>query len=201
MITLLLAETEVEALPAPVLRGGREMRVLDASIMPAEGRRGRPDAAISFIRPVLGSSGFNSGDIGLVLHTRDGFRIDFVPGASMPLDRDGYLSAFAELYEKGRCCGGLVKMRPAPSPNEIISCHSRSIVMSPMGRKAALRSVARDGDIVVIGGFTSGELSQGIFDAADDVVSLGDEYLALDEVAAAVLEELTSRVPASSARA
>jgi rRNA pseudouridine-1189 N-methylase Emg1 (Nep1/Mra1 family) len=201
MITFLLAEAEIEALSSPFLFEGREVRILDAAIMPTEGRRGRPDAALGFVRPVLASGAFRHGDLGLLVHTRDGRMMEFLPGAAFPEERGDYLALLTELYDRGSCCDGLVRMRSSlPLPEELRRFR-HIVVMSPLGERKPLRQVAQEGIVVVVGGFTSGELSPEIFDQADEVISLGDEYLTLDLVAALLLEEITSRVPASSARA
>ena len=201
MITFLLAEAEIEALPSPFLFEGREVRILDAAIMPTDGRRGRPDAALAFIRPVLASDPFRHGSIGLLVHTCDGRMIECSPGAAFPSERADYLALLTELYDRGSCCAGLVRMRSSlPLPEELRRFR-RIVVMSPLGEKKPLRQVAQEEVVVVVGGFTAGELSPGIFDQADEVVSLGDEYLTLDQVATLLLGEITSPDPASSARA
>jgi rRNA pseudouridine-1189 N-methylase Emg1 (Nep1/Mra1 family) len=200
MITFLLAEAEVEALPAPVMIEGKAIRVLDASTMEAEGRRGRPDAVLAFVGPILASSAFQEGRAGLMVHTRDGRLIEFHPGALPPEGRLHFLIELTALYDTGVGFAGRATMRASSPIAEEMRRFPHVIVMSPIGKKRSLRQAAEGEALVVVGGFTSGELSPEVFGQADAVLSLGDEYLTLDLVARLLLDEITSRAPASSAR-
>jgi rRNA pseudouridine-1189 N-methylase Emg1 (Nep1/Mra1 family) len=135
-----------------------------------------------------------------MVHTRDAQMIDFFPGARMPQDRLRFLLELTALYDTGAGFGGKAQMRASMPLAVEMRRFAHIVVMSPLGEKKQLRQATQEDVLVVVGGFTSGELSPEVFDQADEVLSLGDEYLTLDLVADLLLDEITSPAPASSAR-
>jgi len=217
-IDLILADTEVEALPSicgpaaaqprVCLTTDRELRgilVLDSYLHKAllegledSGRRGRPDIAHSFLVLTQNSPSVQEERLRAFVHTRGDEVIRFGRKARIDQDYMAFLRMISDLFEKGSIGSGeeRIEVERHMTLAELLREIRPGLVvaMSPIGEKVELRTVLMESEAkeaaVIIGGFPEGDFRSPVHQLADRMVSLGDELLTVPDVTAQVLSSI-----------
>jgi rRNA small subunit pseudouridine methyltransferase Nep1 len=215
MISLILADAEVERVPLLCSEGKSPPRVCGAKDAELRGiivldsyvhghimqgldyaeRRGRPDIVHSFLLLAQGSRACEDGKLASFIHTRGGEVITV--GRKYRPDQNyiAFLRSLGELFEKGHLDGeeeGLVLERDIDLKALLGRLRpDEVIVLTPSGDRNDLHQVLSGSDekhlAVIIGGFLEGDYHSPVYQMADVKVSLGDELLTVPDVISQVL--------------
>jgi rRNA small subunit pseudouridine methyltransferase Nep1 len=217
-VTLILADADLEALPATCGAEAARLRVcrmtdrelkgihiLDSYLHKAllegvEGaeRRGRPDIAHSFLLLAQSSQPNREGRLRFFVHTRGDEVIRFGRRVMIEQDYMAFLAMLSELFEKGSQGSGeeRIQVETHMTLSELLRGigPALTVVMSPIGEKVELSRVLKESlekeVVVIIGGFPEGDYRSPAYELADRTVSLGDELLTVPDVTAQVLSSI-----------
>ena len=110
------------------------------------------------------------GGLRVFIHFRDGRILELARKVEIPLDFNEFETLFEKLkFKKGTFEGALKIIKP-----------EKIVVMSPDGKdsvKIFSKFDAKENILVVVGGFTEGDLPPNVYKHADYVVSLSKELL------------------------
>jgi rRNA small subunit pseudouridine methyltransferase Nep1 len=218
MISLILADAEIERMPTIFPDGEGPPKVCDAKDAELKGiivldsylhrhiidsledadRRGRPDIVHSFLLLAQGSEACKQGRLRAYIHTR-GDEVVFVGSGYRP-DHNyiTFLRSFGELLDNGEVGEGEEGLRLVRNMDfkGLIRALSpdRVIALSPSGNERdlarSLKSSLEKHLAVIIGGFPEGDYHSPVYELADERVSLGDELLTVPDVTSQVLGSL-----------
>jgi rRNA small subunit pseudouridine methyltransferase Nep1 len=218
MISLILADAEIERVPRSCLEGAdpprichvkdaelRGIIVLDSYIhkhvlegLEQAERRGRPDIVHSFLLLAQGSRACAEGKLRSYVHTR-GDEVVLVGSEYRPEQSYiDFLRSFGELLEKGaigETKTGLRLEREMDLRALVGRLNAKKvIVLSPSGEERELRELfqgsGHDHLVVIIGGFPEGDYRSPVYEIADEKVSLGEELLTVPDVTSQVLSSI-----------
>lgn len=217
MLTLILAETELEVVPDaikdhPQVRAAARLRdrrpartLLDSSVhheamrhMPEGERRGRPDLAHFAMLLALDSALNRADELRLVVHTRNDERIAVNPDTRLMRHFPRFVGLMEKLFREGvvpHAENPLLVLEPGWPLARIIEHHKGGPVVcfSEKGRPVEpgayiAEKVAASPDLtVVLGAFPHGDFHVDPATWADDVVGLGGEALSVWTVEMEVL--------------
>jgi rRNA small subunit pseudouridine methyltransferase Nep1 len=225
MISLILADAEVERVPTTCSDGERQPRVcsvketelkgiivLDSYLhghiiegLEDAGRRGRPDIVHSFLLLAQGSKACKQGRLRVYIHTRAD-EVVFVWSRYQPEQNYiSFLRSFGQLLEKGEVGKGEegLKLVRDMDLRALIKALApdRVIALTPSGDErdliGALLPSQEEHLAVIIGGFPEGDYSSPVYEMADEKVSLGVKLLTVPDVTAQVLSSLPDYQPRS----
>lgn len=204
MITLVLAECEVERMPAElhadprVLSRARRRRrpvdqlLLDQALdheamraLPDGARRGRPDIAHFLLLLALDSPLAKRGLLRALLHTRHDELVRFRPDLRLPRNQAKFGQLMEDLLRQGEVPLGapLMTLEHSRDLRGVLREEARGVrVLLDVGggraRSAAFAELARAGDVtLVVGGFPRGSFTQVSGADVDHVLSVAEDEL------------------------
>jgi rRNA small subunit pseudouridine methyltransferase Nep1 len=217
MLTLLLADAEIERIPDAILvhpsvrshakrRGKKPSKLLlDSSVHHralealVEGeRRGRPDVVHFFLLLCQDSILNQEGKLQTLVHTRNDQLIRIRPDTRIPKNYNRFVGLMEDLFERGAVPPG--KGEPLMSLGEEVGFDAAmdsidpdiTVALSPDGERGALQDLfseyGPDKNICcIIGGFTMGDFRSDIYKKADEKISIHDATLKVWTVTSEVL--------------
>lgn len=213
MLTLLLAEAELERVPqsitghAQVVAAARHAGVasnkmlLDASVHHAAmrnlddgGRRGRPDLVHFFLLTGLESRLNKQGRLRLLVHTREGYLLRIDPSTRLVRNFNRFCGLIQQLFETGKVPPDkpLLTLEPGWSVRDVVAAQKadRVLILDETGPSIEPWDVfgPEDGTrhvLAVIGGFPSGTFRGPLPEG--DRVAFGSELLTVWSVASELL--------------
>jgi rRNA small subunit pseudouridine methyltransferase Nep1 len=213
MLTLLLADAELERVPASltghpqVATSARRVgasapkMLLDSSLHHAamrkleDGeRRGRPDIVHLFLLTGLEAPVSKQGDLRLLVHTRENYLLRVEPRTRLVRNYGRFCGLIQQLFETGRVPpeNPLLTLEPNWKVSDIVAQErpDRVIIMDETGTATPPWHVFSAADVgrhtlCIIGGFPSGTFRSNLPDAPR--VSFGPEQLAVWTVAGELL--------------
>src|SRR5437867_5124106 len=212
MLTLVLADTELERVPAaiqrhPSVRASARRRgksptsvLLDSSFhhaalekVPEGERRGRPDIAHITLVVALDSILNLEGGLRLFIHTRNDEVIQFAPGTRIPKNYTRFLGLMEDLFQKGEVPeeNPLIRVDPQTTLAQLLSkLGGEAWAFADGGDPIDLRTAfPRDNRdlIAVIGGFPHGGFRSPVLKLCNRVVSIHPKPLKAWTTASEVL--------------
>ena len=217
MLTLILADSELEVVPQDLLRHpsvkshakrrGKNpgKLLLDSSVhhRALEGvedgeRRGRPDLVHFFLLLCQDSIANLEGGLQTFVHTRNNELIHIRPDTRIPKNYNRFVGLMEDLFEKGAVPPGegepLLWIESGKGLEAVLRelKPDTMIALSPDGKREHLHDVfgrlgADKHLCCIIGGFTKGDFRSPIYELADEKTSISDELLKVWTVAAEVL--------------
>lgn len=204
LITFILAEAEVELVPAPlqrhpklVARGKKRRRapghlLLDQAAdheamrsLEDGDRRGRPDIAHVWLLLVMDGLVARRGLARVLVHTRNDELVRVRPDARLPRSQAKCYQLFEDLLRQGEVPLGnpLLKLERGRSLESVVREEATGTrvlmdVGGESGRAARFADLARQGDLTVVtGGFPRGSFRQARREWFDHVIRVADEEL------------------------
>lgn len=216
MLTLILGEAELEPVPPsiadhPNVRATREARgrrrnqpmLLDASVhhealkqLPDGDRRGRPDLTHYVLLLALDSLANQSGNLRIVVHTRNNERITVAPETRIMRNYPRFVGLMEQLFRFRRVPESpvLLTVEEGWPLTRVLSEHRRGpvVVFTPSGRPVSFRPFVAEkaaaGDFTcVLGGFPKGDWRTDFAGVADDVVRIAEPALSVWSVETALI--------------
>jgi len=214
MLTLLLADSELELVPGPIAghgccvsaarKRGKSPRetLLDSTVhypalerLEQGSRRGRPDLVHFFLLTALDSIQNLEGRLRVFVHTRNGQVIRVRPDTRLPKNQNRFVSLMEQLLLRGQVPpqgDALMTMEEGTVERILDEVKAqKTIVLSPRGRAVDLRryfSRMRARDVAcIIGGFPDGDFTSPVYDLADEAVSISPHVLKVWTVASEIL--------------
>lgn len=222
MITLILAEAELERMPAElhkhpkvVARSKKRRRapehlLLDQAadreamrgLLQGE-RRGRPDIAHMFLLLALDSLLRRKGQLRLLIHTRHDELIRIRPETRIMRSQPQFYQLMEDLLRQGEAPlrAPLLVVERSRSLQSIVTEESRGQkvlldVGGEKGRAAWFEAAARAGEVtIVVGGFPRGGYQQARREWFDHVVRVADEELTVWSALVPVIAGLEDGLP------
>jgi len=202
VLTLILADAELELVPAPLQghpsvrtsakRRGRSPAVilLDSSLhhpalkkFPEGERRGRPDIVHLFVLLALDSVLNAQGQLRTIVHTRNDEGIHIDPTTRIPKNYPRFVGLMEDLFQKGAVPEGkplLTLERNVPLEKLLAQLPEPRWAFSEHGQRVDLWTelAALEGDLTaVVGGFPHGDFRSPVAKLCDRVVSIHEEPL------------------------
>ena len=213
MLTLILADSELELVPPeiqrhPAIRSYAKKRgkspasiLLDSSFhhpamkrLEQGERRGRPDIVHVFLLLCLDSILNMEGKLRTVVHTRNNEMIAVAPETRIPKNYTRFVGLAEDLFEKGHVPGEgapLLTMEHGKDLATVLKeLGGKTAALEPSGKLVDLPKFLgkRKGDLTLaIGGFPHGEFNSPVKDLCDDIISIHVNPLKVWTVAAEVL--------------
>ncbi len=215
MLTMLLADAEIERIPCEILnhssvkrhakrRGKKaEKLLLDSSIhhralesMEDGERRGRPDVVHFFLLLCQDSILNQEGMLRTCIHTRNNQLIHVKPETRIPKNYNRFVGLMEDLFERGAVPpkGALLSLEEGVDFAKAVKkiAPDTLLALSPDGDRMALPDYfgkIEPGRKIccVIGGFTKGDFLSGVYELADDKISIYDGLLKVWTVVSEVL--------------
>ena len=214
MLTLLLADSELELLPESIAghgccvsaarKRGKSPRetLLDSTVhypalerLEQGSRRGRPDLVHFFLLTALDSIQNLEGRLRVLVHTRNGQVIRVRPDTRLPKNQNRFVSLMEQLLLRGQVPphgDALMSVEEGTVQGILKEVKAdKTIVLSPRGRTVDLRryfSRMRARDVAcIIGGFPDGDFTSPVYDLADEAVSISPHVLKVWTVASEIL--------------
>lgn len=190
---LILAEAELELVPAPAC-AGTDIPVLDAyfhrelvDALPDGRRRGRPDIVHQALSLCQGSRLNRAGMLRTYVHTRDDVVIEVEASTRVPPNQVEFLMLMGRLLDGGEIKG--YDARSMTLRSLVGQLDVPAVVMSPNGEDVSLASVMNEHEdlAVVVGAFPCGDYRGPVYELADIVISLGKDLLTVPAVVSEVL--------------
>jgi rRNA small subunit pseudouridine methyltransferase Nep1 len=215
MLTLVLAEAELELVPPELLhhpavighsrqRGKEPAHILLDSnyhhaamaTLPEGRRRGRPDMTHLFLLTALESVANKKGQLKVIIHTRNNEVIRVHPETRIMRNYERFLGLMEQLLE--RCAvpdekHPLLELQRHVTLSSLIEETDADIVASfsktgtPVKLSEYFKKHSKQNITCIIGGFPSGEFHTDIKAIADDVISLYPEMLPVWTVTSEIL--------------
>ena len=184
MLTIILADTELETMPERMVddyairkiakKSGKRSgeMLLDSNYMhtaiersfPGEStRRGRPDIVHTFLLTSLESILNRSGNLKILVHTRNDRVISFSPSVRIPRAYNRFTGLVEDLFRKGKIVSGnetLMSVEDKSLRNLVDSFgEARKILLWPKADQRPMHTVIDSGKdlLCVIGGFAGGD--------------------------------------------
>jgi len=215
MLTLVLAETELELIPPELLhhpavigharQRGKEPAciILDSNYhhaamtgLPEGRRRGRPDMAHLFLLTALESVANKQGTLKVIIHTRNDEMITVHPGTRIMRNYERFLGLMEQLFEKVAVPDEnhpLLELHHNMTLAQIVEETDAGLVIafSKTGTPTTLSDYFKkhsNKDIVcLIGGFPSGSFHTDITTITTEILSLHPEMLPVWTVTSEIL--------------
>ncbi len=220
MLTLVLADAELEPVPLP-LQGHPSVRtsakrrgrspatvLLDSSLhhpalkkFPEGERRGRPDIVHLFLVLCLDSVLNARGQLRTVVHTRNDDVIQIAPETRIPKNYPRFVGLMEDLFQKGAVPEDkplLTLERQKPLDRLLSEFPSPKWVFKEGGEPVNLWTefAKLEGDLVaVVGGFPHGDFRSPVSRLSDRVVSIHEEPLRAWTVTSEILVAYRQHVP------
>jgi rRNA small subunit pseudouridine methyltransferase Nep1 len=221
MLTLVLADAELEMVPPP-LQGHPAVRtsakkrgrspaaiLLDSSLhhpalrkFPEGERRGRPDIAHLFVLLCLDSVLNTQGQLRTIIHTRNDEIIHIDSATRIPKNYPRFVGLMEDLFQKGAVPEGkplLTLERNVPLEKLLAQLPEPRWVFSEHGQRVDLwmELAALEGDLTaVVGGFPHGDFRSPVARLCDRVVSIHEEPLRAWTVTSEILVAYRQRAGA-----
>ncbi len=220
MLTLILAEAELELVPAalarhPAVRTSAKRRgrspvslLLDSSLhhpalkgFPEGERRGRPDIAHLFVLLCLDSRLNLAGELQTIVHTRNEDVIRFSRETRIPKNYTRFVGLMEDLFAKGQVPEDqplITLERRVPLPQLLGGLPGEKWAFTEDGEMIELLDeMSRvKGDLVaLVGGFPHGSFHSDLRTICDRVVSIHDEPLRAWTVTSEILVTFAHRPP------
>ncbi|HLE55058.1 MAG TPA: 16S rRNA methyltransferase [Thermoplasmata archaeon] len=221
MLTLILAEAELELVPAALAghpavrtsakRRGRSPRsiLLDSSLhhpalrsFPEGERRGRPDIAHLFVLLCLDSRINLAGELQTIIHTRNDDVLRFSRETRIPKNYTRFVGLMEDLFAKGRVPEDkplITLERDVPLPQLLKGMPGEKWACTEDGERIGLfDEISRvKGDLVaLVGGFPHGKFHADLSAICDRLVSIHSEPLRAWTVTSEILVAFAHRSPA-----
>ncbi len=222
MLTLVLADAELEPVPLP-LQGHPSVRtsarrrgrspatvLLDSSLhhpalkkFPEGERRGRPDIVHLFLVLCLDSVLNARGQLRTLVHTRNDDVIHIAPGTRIPKNYPRFVGLMEDFFQKGAVPEDkplLTLERQKPLDRLLAEFPSPKWVFKEGGDPVNLWTefAKLEGDLVaVVGGFPHGDFRSPVSRLCDRAVSIHEEPLRAWTVTSEILVAYRQHVPAS----
>lgn len=218
MISLILADTELERVPSICTEGEGRPRVcsvkdeqlrgiliLDSYIhhhivqgMEGAERRGRPDIVHSFLVLAQNSRACRQGKLRCYVHTRADEAIIVGPRFQVEQNYLAFLQGMSELILKGAVGAGEEGMILREEVTLKLLLHELMpdmvVALTPSGKRLDLKDVLEGSQkkhiAVIIGGFPEGDYRSPVYEMAEIKVSLDEELLTVPDVTAQVLASI-----------
>lgn len=215
MLTLVLAESELELIPPELMhhpaiigharqRGKQPARILLDSnyhhaamtTLPEGRRRGRPDMTHLFLLTALESIPNKQGSLRLIVHTRNDEMIIVHPETRIMRNYERFLGLMEQLFETHAVPDKkhpLLELRPQMSLQHIINEMNADMVVTfsktgtPIKLQEYFKKHSKKNILCVIGGFPSGSFHTDIKTITTDIVSLYPEMLPVWTVTSEIL--------------
>jgi len=213
MITLLLADAELERVPASItghpqvassarrVGASASRMLLDSSLhhagmrkLPEAARRGRPDLIHFFLLTALESPVNRAGHLRLLVHTREDYLIRIEPRTRLVRNYNRFCGLIQQLYEAGRVPAenALLTLEPSRTLVDIVGEiePDRTIILDETGDVRAPWELFGTGDtqgetLCIVGGFPSGTFRSTLPEG--EHVSFGSDLLTVWTVASELL--------------
>ncbi len=215
MLTILLADTELETIPDRMLEDPAIRRkanesgkkasdmILDSNYMHTaierhfpgySNRMGRPDMVHFFLITALESVLNKSGELRVVIHTRNNLAIFVNPKVRIPRGYNRFIGLMEDMFRKRLIRSGddvLLEVKEMDL-SQLLSRydHTRKIMMWPKGTRSSLSSIISDSSdlVCVIGGFSEGDFRSDV-SQVNEKYSIFPEELVVWSVSAEVVAQ------------
>ncbi len=213
MLTLILADSELELVPPeiqrhPAIRSYAKKRgkspasiLLDSSFhhpamkrLEQGERRGRPDIVHVFLLLCLDSILNMEGKLRTVVHTRNNEMITVAPETRIPKNYTRFVGLVEDLLEHGRVPAEGTPLLTLEKDKDLKAVlgglEGKSVALDPSGKLVDLPKFLgkKKGDLtLVIGGFPHGEFNSPVKECCDEVISIFPSPLKVWTVVAEVL--------------
>jgi rRNA small subunit pseudouridine methyltransferase Nep1 len=215
MLTLVLAEAELELVPPELLhhpavigharqRGKQPARVLlDSNYhhaamtgLPEGRRRGRPDMTHLFLLTALESVANKQGKIRVIIHTRNDEMITVHPETRIMRNYERFLGLMEQLFETGSVPDKkhpLLELDKHRTLQQTIEVSNPDIVVAfsktgtPTKLQEFFKKHSKKNIVCIIGGFPSGSFHTDITTVATEILSLYPEMLPVWTVTGEIL--------------
>jgi len=215
MLTLVLAEAELELIPSELLhhpavigharqRGKQPARILLDSnyhhaamaVLPEGRRRGRPDMAHLFLLTALESITNKKGQLKVIIHTRNDEMIRVNPDTRIMRNYERFLGLIEQLFETNAVPDEkhpLLELQHQMTLQRIVEeANADSVVAfsktgTPMKLSEYFKKHPKKNILCIIGGFPSGSFHADIKTIATDIISLYPEMLPVWTVTSEIL--------------
>ncbi|HYM40968.1 MAG TPA: 16S rRNA methyltransferase [Thermoplasmata archaeon] len=219
MLTLILADAELETVPSPLQghpavrtsakRRGRSPAaiLLDSSLhhpalknFPEGERRGRPDIVHLFALLCLDSVLNAQGQLRTIVHTRNDDVIRLAPETRIPKNYPRFVGLVEDLFQKGAVPEGkplLALERGVPLGKLLSEARAPAWAFKEGGERVNLWTefANLEGDLVaVVGGFPHGDFRSPVAELCDRVVSIHEEPLRAWTVTSEILVAYRQRL-------
>jgi len=227
MLTLIIAEAELERVPASIAdhtfikryaaqKGKPATKlILDSNIhhaaminLPEGRRRGRPDITHLILLTALESILNKQGRLHIYIHTRNNEVITINPQTRIMRSDERFTGLLEQLFERGAVPDPkkpLLALRPQSLPELLaelhpdytIACSSKGTPVKLAEYFTTLHTQKKDKIAVIVGGFPSGEYHTDFSGLINDTISLYPDMLAAWTVVAELLITYEMTSPAS----
>lgn len=215
MLTLVLAEAELELVPPELLhhpavigharqRGKEPARILlDSNYhhaamtgLPEGRRRGRPDMAHLFLLTALESVANKQGNVKVIIHTRNDEMITVHSETRIMRNYERFLGLMEQLFETGAVPDGkhpLLELQQHMTLARIIEETDANLIIAfsktgtPTNLSDYFKKHSKKDIICIIGGFPSGSFHTDIKTIATEILSLYPEMLPVWTVTSEIL--------------
>lgn len=221
MLTLLLADAELERVPASItghpqvasaarrVGASASRMLLDSSLhhaamrkLPEAPRRGRPDLVHFFLLTALESPANRAGHLRLLVHTRENYLIRIEPRTRLVRNYNRFCGLIQQLFETGRVPpeDSLLTLEPSRTVKDIVAelDPDRTLILDETGDQRPPWEVFSPSDatgetVCIIGGFPSGSFRSELPDGQR--ISFGPEQLTVWTVASELVAHYERLLP------